>query len=219
MPDQNIEVVLYIGDAHISSWSLRPFLALRHAGFHTETRVIRLRQPETKAEILKVSPNGKVPCLHHGDLIIPDSLAICEYAADLAPNAKLWPEDRATRAHARAISCEMHSGFAGLRRDLSMDMLNRLTTPLAAADDALADIDRVCQIWAQCRMKYAPLGPYLFGHFTIADAMFAPVVSRFTTYNVPATSIIADYMTAMWQDHAMAEWLDIAKRDAAAGSN
>jgi glutathione S-transferase len=213
MPDQNLDAVLYIGDAHISSWSVRPYLALRHAQVPFETRVIRLRQPDSKQEILKVSPNGKVPCLHHGDLIVPDSLAICEYAADLAPGAKLWPEDRATRAHARAVSCEMHSGFAGLRRDLSMDMLNRLTTPLAAADDALADIDRVSQIWTQCHTKYAALGPYLFGHFTIADAMFAPVVSRFTTYNVPTTPIIADYMATIWQDHAMAEWLALAKAD------
>jgi glutathione S-transferase len=211
MPDQNIGAVLYIGDAHISSWSLRPFLALRHAGFQVEPRLIRLRQAGSKSEILKVSPNGKVPCLHHGDLIIPDSLAICEYAHDLAPNAKLWPEDRAIRAHARAISCEMHSGFAGLRRDLPMDMLNRVATPLAAGDDALADIERVKQIWTGCRMKYAGLGPYLLGHFTIADAMFAPVVSRFTTYNVETSPVIADYIAAMWQDYAMTEWLALAK--------
>ena len=211
MPDQNIGAILYIGDAHISSWSMRPYIALRHAGFQVETRMIRLRQPGTKAEILKVSPNGKVPCLHHGDLIIPDSLAICEYAADLAPSARLWPEDRGIRAQARAVSCEMHSGFAGLRRDLSMDMLTKLTVPLTAADDAQADIDRVTQIWTQCRTKYAALGPYLFGHFTIADSMFAPVVSRFTTYNVPASPVIADYMATIWQDFAMAEWLAMAE--------
>ena len=211
MPDQNIGAVLYIGDAHISTWSLRPYLALRHAGFQVDARLIRLRQPQSKADILNVSPNGKVPCLHHGDLIIPDSLAICEYAHELAPHARLWPEDRAIRAHARAISCEMHSGFAGLRRDLPMDMLNRLPAPPAAADDALADIEQVKQIWTACRMKYAGLGPYLFGHFTIADAMFGPVVSRFTTYNVETSPLLADYIATMWQDHAMSEWLALAE--------
>jgi glutathione S-transferase len=173
--------VLYVGDKARSSWSLRPYLALAQTAAAVETRTVWLDQPDTKAEIAKISPAGRVPVLVHDGIAIWDSLAICEYANELFPAANLWPADRAQRARARSIACEMHSSFAALRRDMSMDLV-RDKRGQGHTDEALADARRVMEIWRDQLGRSG--GPFLFGGFTIADAMFAPVTTRFTTYGV-----------------------------------
>lgn len=196
-------MTLVIGTKRFSSWSLRPWLAARVAGLAFDEVPITLRQPETKAEILKHSPSGKVPCLIHGSLTIWDSLAICEYLAELAPG--LWPEDRAARAVARAVSAEMHAGFQALRNACSMDVCE--TTPLAdIPPEVLAEVERIGAIWTDCRARFGAGGPFLFGRFSIADAMYAPVVTRFTTFALPMDAGAKAYCDAIWALPAMQEW-------------
>jgi len=156
-------------------------VALAHAGAAFETKMISLDGPDTKANIRAVNAAGKVPVLHDGALRIWDSLAICEYAAELYPQAKLWPADRAKRAHARSISAEMHSSFAALRTNMPMNLGARHPGS-GRTPEVEADIARITAIWREC--LNASGGPFLFGEFTIADAMFAPVATRFVTYAV-----------------------------------
>ena len=194
---------LVIGDHNYSSWSLRPWLALKQAGVSFTEIGVRLHSPETKREILKHSPSGKVPCLIDGETVVWDSLAICEYVAEQVP--ALWPADRARRAEARAVSAEMHSGFMALRKGMPMDVRgSRPDLPRDAEIDA--DIARIIAIWEDCRARFAADGPFLFGAFSIADAMYAPVVWRFNTYGValpPAAAAWAEQMRAL---PAMQEW-------------
>ena len=192
---------LYVGSKRYSSWSLRPYLALAHAGAKFETHTILLDQPTTKAEIQQVNPAGRVPVLHDGDLVIWDSLAICEYAHELFGNS--WPPDRAARARARAISAEMHSGFAALRRDMPMDLCAQ-KPGVGHTPDALADAHRVQTIWRETLA--ASRGPFLFGAFTIADAMFAPVTTRFRTYGVELDATCRAYVDAIAALPAMQAW-------------
>jgi glutathione S-transferase len=217
--------VLYIGNKNYSSWSLRPWLVLSWAGIPFEERVIPLGGPgygQGKiAEVLAVSPSGRVPALAEGDLTVWDSLAIAEWAAERAPAARLWPEDPKTRAVCRSITCEMHAGFGALRRDLSMN-IRRRTTARAWPDDTLADIARVEQLWAATRARHGSGGPFLFGARTIADAFYAPVATRLRTYGVavqPATqayceAIFADPAFRAWEAAAEAEPWSIASTDA-----
>ncbi len=194
-------LTLYVGSKRYASWSLRPYLALAHAGVPHETKTILLDRPATKAEILAVNPAGKVPVLHHDGLVIWDSLAICEYVHELAGN--LWPADRAQRARARAMSAEMHAGFAALRKAMPMDIGGHKPghghTP-----EALADAARIKTIWSEALA--ASGGPFLFGTFTIADAMFAPVVTRFVTYAVGVDATHRRYMDAILALPAMQVW-------------
>lgn len=202
-----VPVTLVIGTKRYSSWSLRPWLAARMAGIPFDEVVITLRQPETKAEILKHSPSGKVPCLIHDQLTIWDSLAICEYLAEMHPT--LWPEGRDARAVARAVSAEMHAGFPNLRNACSMDMC--ATTPLdPVPPEVAAEIERIGTLWTQCRARFGAAGPFLFGRFSIADAMYAPVVSRFTTFAVPLDPVAQAYCDAIWSLPAMQEWKQAA---------
>lgn len=201
-------LTLYVGNKRVSSWSLRPYLALAHTGLPFETVVIRLDRPTTKADLAPVTPSGRVPVLHHDGLVIWDSIAICEYASELAPEAQLWPADRARRAHARSISAEMHSGFAALRSNMSMDLCADKTGQ-GHTPEALADARRVCDIWRDALA--ASGGPFLFGAFTIADAMFAPVTARFTTYGVDLDATCRRYVDAIAALPAMIAW----RRDAA----
>jgi glutathione S-transferase len=201
---------LVVGNKNYSSWSLRPWLALRVAGIPFEEILILIHQPETKAQILKYSPAGFVPVLKDGDVTVWDSLSICEYLAETFPEAKLWPADRAARAKARSISAEMHSGFTALRRDLSMDIRARISKPFA--DDAKADIARICEIWRECRQS-ASGGPFLFGHFTIADAMYAPVAARFQTYGVELDPVCAAYRDTILGLAPMKEWIAAGAND------
>lgn len=199
---------LYVGSKRLSSWSFRPYLALAHTGAPFETTTILLDQTTTKSEIAKVNPAGRVPVLHHDGNVIWDSLAICEYVAELYPEAKLWPTDRAQRAKARSISCEMHSSFAALRRDMWFDIL-KSKPGVGHTPEALADCRRIEQIWHE--QLAASGGPFLFGSFTIADAMFAPVAARFRTYGVDVDATCRAYIDAIFALPGTKQWMKDAE--------
>ena len=199
---------LVIGNKNYSSWSMRPWLALRANDIAFEEVFIPLYTGEAdKQRILDVTPSGKVPALVDCDITVWDSLAIIEYAAERFPEARLWPEDRAARAHARSISAEMHSGFMALRNECGMN-LHRPIGAIALSADARANIARIQQIWIECRQRYGKSGPFLFGAFGGADAMFAPVVHRFRTYAIELAPEAADYMKAMMALPAFREWTE-----------
>lgn len=199
------EMLIYLGSKSVSSWSLRAWLMLLQTGADFDAAFISLNQPETKEKIEKISPSRKVPVLKHGDTIIWDSLAIGEYLAETFPHVHLWPEDSKMRAYARSISCEMHSGFQMLRKHLPFDPQGNFAN-YAIPDEAQQDVTRVIDIWSDCRQRYANNGPMLFGKFTIADAMFAPVVSCFVTYNVSISESIQEYVDTMMALPEMKMW-------------
>ncbi|APR78420.1 Glutathione S-transferase [Minicystis rosea] len=204
-----MSAVLYIGNKNYSSWSLRPWLVLTWAGIPFEERVIPLGGPGYgKAqipEVVAVSPSGRVPALEVDGITIWDSLAIAEWAAEAAPSAHLWPEDPRTRAICRAVTCEMHSSFGAVRRDLSMN-IRRRTTPRAWPDDTQADLARIEALWADTRERYGAGGPFLFGARTIADAFYAPVATRLRTYGVPMRPASQAYADAIFADPAFRAW-------------
>ena len=211
---------LVIGNKNWSSWSLRPWLAMRRLGLPFEEINVRLRRPESKAEIAKVSPSGMVPVLHDGDLAIWDSLAILEYLAERHPEKQLWPRDPVARAMARSVSAEMHSSFVPLRSNCSMELL--ACTPLTPMPaEVEADIRRIIYLWKQCRAQFGSEGPFLFGAFSAADAMYAPVASRFRTY-APDLKAYGDdgtaaaYVETIFAMPEMAEWAEGAKLEAVA---
>jgi glutathione S-transferase len=198
---------LVIGNKNYSSWSMRPWLAMRANDIAFEEIFVPL-YTDNKADkdrILSFSPAGKVPTLIDGDVAIWDSLAIIEYLAERFPEKKLWPEDRAARAHARSISAEMHSGFLPLRGECGMN-LHRPIGAIALSADARANAARIEELWLDCRERYGAYGPFLFGAFTAADAMFAPVVHRFRTYAIELAPKARAYMEAMMALPAFAEW-------------
>jgi glutathione S-transferase len=197
---------LVIGNKNYSSWSMRPWLALRANNIAFDEVFIPLYTGEAdKNRILSFTRSGKVPALVDDDVTIWDSLAIIEYLAERFPEAKLWPEHRARRAHARSISAEMHSGFAALRNECGMN-LHRPVGAIALSTGARADIARVEQIWTECHERYGKFGPFLFGSFGGADAMFAPVVHRFRTYAIAVAPPARAYMDAMMSLPAFQEW-------------
>jgi glutathione S-transferase len=202
-------LTLVIGNKNYSSWSMRPWLALRATNIPFEEVFIPLYtdNPADKQRILSFSRAGKVPALVDGDITVWDSLAIIEYAAERFPDAKLWPEDRAARAHARSISAEMHSGFMPLRNECGMN-LHRPVGAIALSADAKANIARVEEIWRDCRQRYGKGGPFLFGAFTGADAMYAPVVHRFRTYAIEVGAEAKAYMETMKALPAFREWTE-----------
>jgi glutathione S-transferase len=198
---------LVIGNKNYSSWSMRPWLALRASNIAFEEIFIPLYtdDPADKNRILSFSGSGKVPCLIDGEVAVWDSLAIIEYVAERFPQAKLWPDDRAARAHARSISAEMHSGFLPLRNECGMN-LHRPIGSVKLSADARANVARIDQIWSECRARYGKSGPFLFGAFGAADAMYAPVVHRFRTYAVDVSPVAKAYMETMMALPAFAEW-------------
>lgn len=205
------ELILVIGNKNYSSWSLRPWLAMKQAGLNfTEVR-IPLDTPTTHEEIRRYSPSGRVPVLIEGDLKVWESLAICEYIAERwAP--QLWPADFAAKAIARSISAEMHAGFQSLREKMPMDCRNRY--PGEGMTPAVqTDIDRIFTIWQECRDQFGKKGDFLFGDFTITDAMFAPVVSRFVTYDVKLEGVAKEYAYTLWNLPAFQEWLTAATNE------
>lgn len=205
---------LVIGDRNYSSWSLRPWLVLKQSGLPFEEISIRLRERNTRTEIFKHSPSGKIPCLVDGGTVVWDSLAICEYIAEKAPS--MWPTDSRSRAEARSISAEMHSGFVALRHVLPMDIA--ASKPFVARTaDVDGDIARIIEIWEGCRSRFVDAGPFLFGRFTIADAMFAPVVWRFLTYEIELPAASRKWVEAMLALPAMQEWHAAALVEKAAG--
>jgi glutathione S-transferase len=194
---------LYVGSKRYSSWSLRPYLVLARTGAPFETTTILLDRDTTRGEIDKVNPAGRVPVLHHEGVVIWDSLAICEYVHELYPAAKLWPEDRMQRARARSVSAEMHSGFVALRMQMPMHLGG--PQPMRGdSPDAITDVRRIQAIWRD--QLAASGGPFLFGDFTIADAMFAPVTTRFTTYGVELDAPCRAYVDAIAGLPAMQQW-------------
>jgi glutathione S-transferase len=197
---------LVIGNKNYSSWSMRPWLALRANDIAFEEIFIPLYTGDVdKKQILSFSRAGKVPTLIDGDITVWDSLAIIEYLAEKFPDARLWPEDRVRRAHARAISAEMHSGFLPLRNECGMN-LHRPIAAIALSADAKANVERIQEIWIDCRERYGQEGPFLFGAFGAADAMFAPVVHRFRTYAIEVAAPVAAYMEIMMALPAFAQW-------------
>ena len=202
-------LTLVIGNKNYSSWSMRPWLALRANNIPFEEVFIPLYtdNPADKQRILSFSRAGKVPSLVDGDITVWDSLAIIEYLAERFPQAKLWPEDRAMRAHARSISAEMHSGFVPLRSECGMN-LHRPVGAIALSADAKANVARVEEIWCDCRQRYGKGGPFLFGVLTGADAMYAPVVHRFRTYAIEVGAEARAYMETMMALPAFREWTE-----------
>jgi glutathione S-transferase len=197
---------LVIGNKNYSSWSMRPWLALRANDIAFEEIFIPLYTGAAdKQRILDFTHSGKVPALIDGDVTIWDSLAIIEYVAERFPEARLWPEDRASRAHARSISAEMHSGFMALRNECGMN-LHRPIRAVALSADARANVARIQEIWTECRERYGKLGPFLFGKFGAADAMFAPVVHRLRTYAIAVEPAAQAYMETMMALPAFQEW-------------
>jgi len=205
------DLTLVIGNKNYSSWSLRPWLVLKAAQAPFEEVLIALDQPNTRQEILKHWRNGTVPILKHGDNIVWESLAICEYVAELFPDAGLWPKDVRARAIARSISAEMHAGFSALREHMPMNIRSRFPDE-GRKPGVQEDINRIAAIWRRARERYGAEndGPFLFGDFTIVDAMFAPVVSRFRTYAVEVGEVESAYMDAMRSYPAMQEWTKAA---------
>lgn len=204
------QLTLVIGNKNYSSWSLRPWLAMKQAGLEFDEIRIALDTPTSLQEIRQYSPAGKVPILLDNGLTIWDSLAICEYLAEHYPTKHWWPEDKAARAVARSISAEMHSGFQALRQNMPMNCRAFLPGK-GMAPGVQADIDRITAIWRDCRQNFGTGGEMLFGDFTIADAMFAPVVSRFTTYDVQLDPTSRAYAETIWALPAMQEWVAAAQ--------
>lgn len=177
-----------------------------------EEIVVQLDQPSTKMSILSFSPSGRVPAIRHKGLLIWDSLAIAEYLAETFREAKLWPSDFRVRAIARAVSAEMHSGFTALRSNMPMNIRNRYPGQ-GRAEGVAEDIARVVDIWNSCRKEYGAAGDYLFGGFSLADAFYAPVVTRFLTYDVRPTGEAAKYMEAILSHPFMKEWIEAAQTE------
>jgi glutathione S-transferase len=202
---------LFIGNKNYSSWSFRPWLAMKVAGIKFDETVGSLDAADFKTLVTKLGGSGRVPVLSDGDVRVWESLAILEYLAEKFPAAG-WPERPAARAHARAIASEMHAGFVSLRRHLPMNVARPVKfRPLDAG--AAKDVARIDAIWGECRNKYGAGGPFLFGSFGAADAMFAPVVWRFYTYAVEVSSTALGYMRAMMALPSWNEWRDAALRE------
>ncbi|MBW4671895.1 MAG: glutathione S-transferase family protein [Cyanomargarita calcarea GSE-NOS-MK-12-04C] len=204
------KLTLVIGNKNYSSWSLRPWLAMKQFGLEFHEIRIPLWQPETSAKIRQYSPSGKVPVLLHGNQTVWDSLAICEYLAEEFPDIHWWPNDKAPRTLARCISAQMHSGFQNLREHMTMNCRARLSGK-GMAIGVQEDIDSIASIWRECRQKFGSDGDMLFGKFTIADAMFAPVALRFVTYGVQLDNIARNYVDALMALTALQQWLKAAE--------
>ena len=206
------DVTLVIGNKAYSSWSLRAWLALTHVGVPFREVVVPLRQPDSTARILVHSSSGKVPALRHGGRTVWDSLAICEYLAETFPAARLWPDDPHARAVARAVSAEMHSGFVALRTNMPMDL--KETHPGAGRTaECLADIARITALWRDVRGRFGQDGPFLFGRFSIADCMYAPVATRFETYAVELDPVCRAYADAVLALPALRAWTEAARAE------
>lgn len=198
------ELLLIIGNKNYSSWSLRPWILLKHLGLEFTERVMPLDTPEFARDIAALSPTRRVPLLRHRELLVWDSLAICEYACELAGGG--WPRDRAARAVARAACAEMHSGFSILRSQWPMNARaeGRRT---AVNPERQAEIARIEDLWHECRARFGAAGPWLFGEYSVADAMYAPVVLRLRTYGARLRDESAAYATTVLADPHMQEWL------------
>lgn len=196
---------LVVGNKNFSSWSMRPWVALRQAGIPFRETVILLDTPTAREEKLAHSPAGKVPILHDGEVTVWDSLAICEYLAETHPEENLWPADPAARAQARSICAEMHAGFNDLRKDLPMNCRARKRTGELSAGTR-ADLDRIATMWTETRKSFGKGGAFLFGAPTIADAFYAPVASRMRTYGIEPGGEVTVYRDALLTSPAVQQW-------------
>jgi len=208
---------LVIGNKNWSSWSLRPWFVLVAFDIPFKEQLIGLRLPGSKAEIMAQSPSGLVPALHDGDQTIWDSLAITEALADRFPDRDLWPQDLAARAYGRSISAEMHSGFAAMRQEMEMIFVGKVEG-FRPSEAAQQNIDRVIEIWSDAREKFSSAGDFLLGPLSIADAMYAPVVSRFHTYGIEPEGAAGAYMERVWNLPVMRRWYEEAKEESDARS-
>jgi glutathione S-transferase len=206
---------LIIGNRNYSSWSLRGWLAASQSGIDFETELVRLSEPGSQAVLLRHSPAGRVPVLRHGERVVWDSLAIIEYLAERCPNAGLWPADADARAMARSIAAEMHAGFAALRANMPMNLRKALPGK-GRGPGVAADIERIGAIWREARSRFGEGGPFLFGSYCAADAMYTPVAARFRTYGVTLDATLQAYADAVlawpaflaWQKEALEEpWI------------
>ena len=203
---------LILGNKNYSSWSLRPWFLMKQMGIEFEEILIPLYRPETEERLRRYSPSGKVPLFREGERRVWESLAICEYLAEKYPRMNLWPEDPEARVLARSISHEMHAGFADLRSECPMNVRRRPSS-LPLTDRAEADIHRIQQIWMQCRESYRKFGPFLFGYFSIADAMYAPVVFRFHNYAIRSDPVSVEYMKGILELPVIQEWIESSRQE------
>jgi glutathione S-transferase len=208
------DLTIYVGNKNYSSWSLRGWLALAQVGAPFSEVVIPLDRPDTAGQLARWSPSGRVPVLRHGELVVWDSLAMCEYLAETFPAARLWPADARARAVGRAAAAEMHAGFAALRQELPMD-IRAAARGKTWSTAAQRDIDRIVALWTDLRARFGSPGggPFLLGDFSVADAMFAPVATRFRTYAVPVEGEAAAYAGALWELPAMQRWIAAARAE------
>ena len=207
-----MSLTLIIGNKNYSSWSLRPWIALKVKGIPFDERVIPLYEPGSREQVLKHAPTGKVPVLIDGDETIWESLAILEHLAERFPDAHLWPDDPRARSHARVMASEMHAGFMPLRKNCPMNMwLPAKHRP--QGDDVMADVARIDALWSDCRARFGQGGPFLFGDFTAADAMYAPVVARLHSFGLPVGAASRAYMEATMALPAWHEWCDAALKE------
>lgn len=205
-----MSLTLVIGNKNYSSWSLRPWLFLRYHGIDFQEIRIPLYRDDSKAKILGYSPAGKVPILIDGNIKVWDSLAILEYLAERFPKTQGWPEDVAERALARSLAAEMHSGFNALRTYCGMNC-RRPPGPKSLPEVVYPEIDRIGQIWQQCRLQHCEKGPWLFGQFTIVDAMFAPVALRFHSYQLATNTEAQAYVNTVLENSAVNAWIEAGK--------
>jgi glutathione S-transferase len=203
---------LVIVNKAYSSWSLRPWLLMTHFGLPFEETVIPMGEPDTRARILEISPTGKCPALIDGEVVVWESLAIVEYLAETFSELAIWPRDRAARAHARALSNEMHGGFPALRNHCPTQFL-RPVRKIALPAEVEADVARIEQAWAQARARFGAGGAFLFGEFCAADAMFAPVVNRFHVYDIAVAPQTRAYMDAIMRLPAWKAWISGAQSE------
>ncbi|AOY90332.1 glutathione S-transferase [Marinobacter salinus] len=197
---------LVIGNKNYSSWSLRPWLLLREFGIPFSEVKIPLYAEGSKETLLRYSPSGKVPAFCHENITVWDSLAICEFVADLYPEKNIWPPKLEDKALARSVSNEMHSGFFAIRNSLPMNCRKQMVFhPMT--ESLKSEIDRVCEIWRVCRSRHSEKGPFLFGEFSIADAMYAPIVLRFNSYGITVGSTESEYMSTVLSLSSLKEWI------------
>jgi glutathione S-transferase len=207
-----MSLTLIIGDKTYSSWSLRAALALELAEATYAELLIPLNRADSKARLLEHSPTGKVPLLKTEEGPVWDSLAIGEYLAESFPEAYLWPRGEYARAVARSVCAEMHSGFVALRTHMPMD-LKRDQALAEIPAEVQADIQRICELWAECRANFGQDGPYLFGHASLADAFFAPVAARLRGYRVDLPEVAATYVATVYQWPAFQRWYQAAQEE------
>jgi glutathione S-transferase len=204
------DLILVIGNKNYSSWSLRPWILMTQLGVPFQEKLIQLDTPEFKDEVAEWGPSGRVPVLRDGELTVWDSLAICEYIAEITGRG--WPKDKAARAVARSVSAEMHSGFTNLRMEWPMNARAR-NRRMPMTPGLEADVDRIEEIWIDCRRHFGAGGPWLFGEYSIADAMFAPVVLRFNTYGAQVSDTARWYIATALESPALQSWVRAAKEE------